>query len=45
MFNGNDLGNALAGMVIAAAVAGGVAAIVLWEIGKWIFSHLSIGWV
>ena len=41
---GRDIGNAMvtAGCMVAAAAA--AIAVILWEVGKWLWRHLSVAW-
>lgn len=41
---GIDLRAAMVGFAIIGAVGGGVVAVVLWEVGKWLWHHVQIGW-
>lgn len=44
MFNGNDLGNAIATGIAVLCVVCVVVGVAVWELGKWVVSHLSIAW-
>lgn len=41
---GQDLEKAAGCFLLAVIGITAVASVVVWELGKWIFQHLTIGW-
>ena len=41
---GNDIGKSMMAALIVVVIGAAGIAIALWELAKWLFRHLTIGW-
>lgn len=43
--DGKSLGDAMGGALIFMLVVGGLAAVALWELIRWLIRHVRISWI